>query len=107
MSKRVKVPVVSIHGIHSDGEWQHQLAPLLHPHFDYIPYGYNEYRWDGAIRIFLGRWWPVYLASSVYAAHLWGPTAFALLPVTLVACHLHARALRNAVKGSRINNLDF
>lgn len=48
--------LISIHGIRTDGEWQEVIAPLLQPHFHYVPIKYDHYRRFGAIKLLFVPW---------------------------------------------------
>lgn len=48
--------LISIHGIRTDGEWQEVIAPLLEPHFRYVPIKYDHYRKCGGIKLLFVPW---------------------------------------------------
>jgi pimeloyl-ACP methyl ester carboxylesterase len=65
-------PLVSIHGINTNGAWQKDLRPVFSPHFKYVPISYPHYRFFGATSVLIELWIIVPVAVLLVLAMMAG-----------------------------------
>jgi hypothetical protein len=49
-------PVVTVHGISTEGRWQEEIAPVLYPHFEPASVKYRSYRFLGPLDLVFEPW---------------------------------------------------
>lgn len=100
-------PVITVHGIWTEGRWQQEIAPVLYPHFEPTSVKYGAYRFLGPLDLvfeplvllpglaawvaaFPFLWWREWLHLKT------GASMGLLLVVVLIAAHLpvHIRLRR-------------
>ncbi len=85
-----KQRIVTVHGINTEGEWQASVKRVLEPHFECVPFKYDEYRRRGELLLLLSSWKFVLAVWVIAAVAIWmlfrHLVLFAIPMLALAAC---------------------
>lgn len=110
--KPLKLQVLTIHGVNHDKTWQARARSVLEPHFQCLPFEYDDYLGiKGPIRAVINLWLAIIALASFIAsiflilsekpmyAVIFGGGAVILVVFALVVAYVQRRSCANRLKG--------